>query len=120
MITEVTTITPPRMTNKFRISRYITAAAVLLTDDMEEINEAVLSRTAYLIEQIWRFQFIEFTHKYQVTDFWKRVAVQAGKSPDIGALKISWTGDNSSCKVQILVKTETGKVFHQIDIEARR
>lgn len=117
-------------TNKFLVSRIITATAVLVDEsdpvNCTEINNVVLLRAAFLMQRLWQVQFPKLTKRYQITDFWRRVVKQAKNSEDIADLEIicDETINPPGCPygeiVQINLKINPGHLLRVIRITAKK
>ena len=117
------------VTNKFRIARIITASAVLLDTntpgDDAAINQVVLGRAAFLIQEIWQQTYSKMKHKWQVNDFWRRVHTQVMRSDDVVGFVTDYGFAQNAVtpygtNVRLELKTDRGTSHHSITITAKK
>lgn len=118
------------MTDKFKISRIISACAVLVENNQDihgDINRMVLGRGAYLIQNIWQATFPKLTRKCDINDFWRRVRKTVSLGDDVFELIVVWdqTVNPPGCeygenvRIQITTAFESS-VHHRMDITAKK
>ena len=115
-------------TDKFLVSRVLTAAFVLLVNDYEnhkDVNEMVLGRAGYLLTKLWGNRFKKLrTHRYGINEFWRRVKVQVERSPDLHCIEIihdqtvNPPGKEYGQNVRFRIQTAPGAVWHILEIDA--
>lgn len=118
------------MTTPSRVSRILTAAAVLVdnttTGDDGAINSAILGRAAYLIQGMWQTTFPTLTRRCDITDFWRRVKAQVLRGEDMVDFltvtdeTVNPPGYAYGQNVRLEFKTERGPTYHAITITAKK